>query len=178
MSSSEGDITYKKRHRCYVYTYAETKAGFAERNLPVYHTRDTLPNHGDRVALQLAWSRTLGCLRRAFGVGSNWAVLGNETVWDEYWQLILADVKRPTHRSEVTGLAMKFLGGIYPGDDEKGVGRREICEEEGSSVECIPTMAGGEFHLSKAIQLFYTILWIHISPVDSYGTRITDLSRL
>lgn len=136
-------MTYKKRHRCYVYTYAEANAGFAERKFSTYRTRDTDPDHGDRIALQLAWSRTLGCLRRAFGVGSNWAVLGNETVWDEYWQRLFPDVNGNRNQSEIAGSAMEFLSGLNLDDEEIDVGRRRICDEEGSSVECIPTLAGG-----------------------------------
>lgn len=144
-------MTYKKRHRCHVYTYAEAQAGFAEHNLSAYRTKDTDPQYGNRISAQLAWSRALGCLRRAFGVASNWAVLGNEIVWDEYWQRLLADLDGAKNPDEVTGSAMKFLGGFSQGDSEGGTGRPDIGDEEGSFIACIPTMAGGEFHLQRRL---------------------------
>ena len=145
LSPSEGDVTYRKRHRCHVYTYAEAKAGFAERNPSAYRAKDIDLHDGDQISSQLAWSRALGCLRRAFGVGSNWAVLANETVWDEYWQRLLADMERAKYGHEVTGSAMELLTGFSASDNERSSRRTSGCDEEGSSVKCIPTLAGGEF---------------------------------
>ncbi|KAJ5150874.1 uncharacterized protein N7482_010126 [Penicillium canariense] len=92
VSPSEGDVTYKKRHRCHIYTYPEARAGFAEHKPVNYSIKDGGPHHDDRISSQLAWSRTLGCLRRAFGVGSQWAVADIETVWEQYWEHLMTDL--------------------------------------------------------------------------------------
>ncbi|KAJ5585413.1 uncharacterized protein N7459_005213 [Penicillium hispanicum] len=162
LSTSEGDVTYKKRHRCYAYTYAEAQAGFAQHNLSAYRTKDTDPQYGNQISAQLAWSRTLGCLRRAFGVASNWAVVGNETVWDEYWQRLLADRDGAKNLDEATGSAMEFLRAFSQGDGERRSGRPDICDEEGSSVECRPTLAGGSD--PQSLRSFFMHTFIPAGP--------------
>ena len=140
LSASEGDTTYKKRHRCHVFTYPDSQAGFAERSSSNYQVKngneDEAKRGDDHISTQLSWSRALGCLRRAFGVGINWPVLGIETVWEEYWQRLLADLDhwKDWHRQGlVSGSVMDILGG-----------RRDMSDEDGISVECVPSKAGGE----------------------------------
>ncbi|KAJ5901054.1 hypothetical protein N7504_007047 [Penicillium tannophilum] len=132
--SSEGDVTYKKRHRCHVFTYPDSQAGFAEYRHQTQREKEDLPS--DDVSLNLSWSRVLGCLRRAFGVGSNWPVAGIETIWEEYWQRLLAelDQSRAQGGIDTSRSAIEIMGG-----------RGEDQDEEGLSVECIPTKAGGEY---------------------------------
>ncbi|KAJ5627533.1 hypothetical protein N7528_004960 [Penicillium herquei] len=141
LSPSEGDVTYKKRHRCYVFKYPQSHTGSNDgdslyeakdesrnRDQGGMYTQETNPGSG------LAWSRTLGCLRRAFGAGSNWPVSAIETVWEEYWQSILAELdhgKEP-QRSETSWSAMEIMSG-----------RRDLQDEYGISIECVPTKAGG-----------------------------------
>ncbi|KAJ5179917.1 hypothetical protein N7492_003127 [Penicillium capsulatum] len=136
LSASEGDVTYKKRHRCHVYAYPETSAGFAERNsAQIAKGIESDFDDNDLVSSQLAWSRTLGCLRRAFGAGSNWAVVNIETVWEEYWERLLSEldgVKRQSSPTAVPGLAIEILAG-----------KDNNLDEEGLAVECLPTKAGG-----------------------------------
>lgn len=149
VSASEGDISYKKRHRCHVYAYPDTRAGFAERN--AVQTAKGIEDEAasnDFVSSQLAWSRALGCLRRSFGAGSNWAVVNIETVWEGYWERLLSEfdgLKRQRSSGPVPGLAMEFLPG------------RESDDEEGLSVECVPTKAGGNVHSFPDSQ---NALWI------------------
>lgn len=76
-SPFEGDVTYKKRHRCYVFDYPEAELG------PALDHGNGLEN--DAIRSRLAWSRMLGCLRRSFGVGAHWPVEGIEIVWEAYW---------------------------------------------------------------------------------------------
>ena len=130
---SEGDTTYKKRHRCYVYTYPESKAGFAEWSGSV--------EADDRVSAQLAWSRTMGCLRRAFGVGSNWAVVDIETVWEEYWVRVMAGLDKKVENRAALEM-MVSRGQAHEGNMR---GKMDMHEGEGPAVECVPTKAGGEF---------------------------------
>ncbi|KAJ5745663.1 hypothetical protein N7520_010845 [Penicillium odoratum] len=129
--SSEGDVTYKKRHRCHVFTYPDSHPGFAQYRHPT--TQSEKDSVHDDVSSGLSWSRTLGCLRRAFGVGSNWPVIGIETIWEEYWQKLLVQLDQ----SEVRG------GDMSRSAIEIMSGRGENQDEEGLSIECIPTRAGG-----------------------------------
>jgi hypothetical protein len=52
--------------------YPDTREGFAESDLEEY----------DHVSAGLAWSRTLGCLRTAFGIE-----VDLETIWDNHTRL-------------------------------------------------------------------------------------------
>ncbi|KAJ5717997.1 hypothetical protein N7488_003643 [Penicillium malachiteum] len=142
LSPSEGDVTYKKRHRCYVFKYPHSQTSLKDGD-SLYEGKDGSGNEkqGGRYIYEtdpgsgLAWSRTLGCLRRAFGAGSNWPVSAIETVWDEYWQSILAELdhgKEP-QRSEDSWSAMEIMSG-----------RRDLQDEYGISIECVPTKAGAE----------------------------------
>lgn len=129
VSHSEGDTTYKKRHRCYVYTYPEAKAGFMERGAEA---------QDDRISAQLAWSRAIGCLRRAFGVGSNWPVVDIETVWEEYWRRVMAGLDGDEGPLEM----MVGRGQAHEGNMR---GRMDLHDGEGPAMKCVPTEAGGEF---------------------------------
>lgn len=107
----------------------------------------------------------MGCLRRAFGVGSNWAVGDIETVWEEYWQRVLADLdglKReqgqgPSPDSGPPSVSVSASGSGAPMEmmvsrgqkhDGSYQGRLDMHGGEGPSVECVPTKAGGEFFFS------------------------------
>lgn len=121
-----------------MYTYPETSAGFAERNAAqISKGIESDFDDCDFVSSQLAWSRALSCLRRAFGAGSDWAVMNIETVWEEYWDRLLSEldgVKRQGSQGPVPGLAIEILDGK---DQSQG--------GEGLAVECVPTKAGGMF---------------------------------
>lgn len=160
LNPSEGDTTYKKRHRCYVYAYPDAKAGFAERNIDPERNKEL--HDQDRVSSRLAWSRTLGCLRRAFGVGGNWAVVDIETVWEEYWRRVLGDLERrrvgedageqgegpgKEQDEERSGAALEMMVSRGRRHDGSFLGKMDLHENEGPSVECVPTRAGGEFLL-------------------------------
>ena len=66
----------------------------------------------DAISSRLAWSRALGCLRRAFGVSSNWPVEGIETVWEEYWDRLLTGKRKTGEEGEIS--AMELLVGCIP----------------------------------------------------------------
>jgi hypothetical protein len=141
LSPSEGDVTYKKRHRCHIYVYPGAKAGFAERDI---HDEklgeiDENVNAEDEVTSQLAWSRVLGCLRRSFNIGSHWAVVDIETVWEDYWDCVLGQLeKRKQNQSrEDDDSAVDMLTG-HSHYGEVG------CPAGEASVNCVPTTAGGE----------------------------------
>ncbi|KAJ5662662.1 hypothetical protein N7462_011588, partial [Penicillium macrosclerotiorum] len=134
----EGDVTYKKRHRCHVFTYPNAHAGFAERKPSNYSIKDTSPTDGDRISSQLAWSRAQGCLRRAFGVGSNWPIRDIETVWEEYWHRLLADLNG---QAEVAGSAIEIM--LRRGHDDVCLAKGEGHDEQHATLECVPTKAGG-----------------------------------
>ncbi|KAJ5721087.1 uncharacterized protein N7483_009021 [Penicillium malachiteum] len=152
LSPSEGDVTYKKRHRCYVFKYPHSRAssndgdsscegkyGSGIEDQKGRYTPERNPSSG------LAWSRTLGCLRRAFGASSNWPVTAIETVWEEYWQCILAELdhgKEP-QRSETSWSAMEIMSG-----------RRDLQDEYGISIECAPTKAGGKLLTPTSIAVY------------------------
>lgn len=138
LSASEGDMTYKKRHRCHVFSYPDSPR-LIDGALPYSTTKDvtmTGNQTGNEINSSIAWSRTLGCLRRAFGVGSNWPVLGIETVWEEYWQRLLGDLEQKkglnTH-DESSWSALEIMSGLHENPDEYGL-----------SIDCVPTGAGGE----------------------------------
>ena len=130
-----------------MYTYPESKAGFAEREVAEEKEgeMDVELNADDEISSQLAWSRTLGCLRRSFNVGSQWAVIDIETVWEEYWDRVLGEMemrKKHQHSSAEPAVGMLTGHGHY---GEMGCPAGEVF------VKCIPTQAGGEFFFSSFI---------------------------
>lgn len=154
ISTSEGDVTYKKRHRCYVYTYPDAGFRFAEREFAT--ARKTAPSdiadstvvteevaEEDGVCESLAWSRALACLRRAFGVGSNWAVDDIETVWERYWALLLEELQRKTQDGDAGGNSLSAAIMELVTGNEQG-------HERDSSVECIPTKIGGMYSFTMS----------------------------
>jgi hypothetical protein len=85
------------------YTYEAVLPGFAERDLEEY----------DRIAAELAWSRTLGVLRAAFGIEADL-----ERVWEE-------------HQGRVaSGEAAAVVRGF-------------MSDAEEAHVNYVPTMTGG-----------------------------------
>lgn len=154
VSPTEGDVSYKKRHRCHVYTYPDARAGFAEHKPSNYSIKDTAPHDDSRIGSQLAWSRALGCLRHAFGAGSNWPVADIETVWEEYWARLKMDldgVRSEGVKKGAVGSAVEVV--LRPGNDRicQG-GGMNLHDEQNAKVVCAPTKAGGEFeYLSRYI---------------------------
>jgi len=132
VAAGEGETTSKKRHRCYVYAYPESKAGFAQRNGE---------GGDDGVSSQLAWSRVVGCLKRVFGVGGNWPVVDIETVWEEYWERVMAGLEGKEKGDSDGLLDMMVSKGAHEGN-MRGM---DMHLGEGPAVQCVPTKAGGEF---------------------------------
>ncbi|KAI2719522.1 uncharacterized protein N7518_009212 [Penicillium psychrosexuale] len=168
LSTSEGDVTYKKKHRCHVYTYPESKAGFAEREVAEEKEGEINVdlNTDDEISSQLAWSRALGCLRRSFNVGSQWAVIDIETVWEEYWDRVLGEMemrKKHQHSGAEPAVGMLTGHGHY---GEMGCPAGEVF------VKCIPTQAGGSDIAS--LRDFFAHAYIPAGPVDQ---QIRLLSR-
>jgi hypothetical protein len=85
------------------YTYESVLPGFAEQDLEEY----------DRIAAELAWSRTLGVLRAAFGIEADL-----ERVWEE-------------HQGHVAS------------KDAAAVVRGFVADAEEAYVNYVPTMTGG-----------------------------------
>ncbi|CAI7586574.1 unnamed protein product [Penicillium pancosmium] len=177
ISSSEGDVTYKKRHRCYVYTYPDAGFRFAEREFATARktgdsgsgagTGAVIKGHNvteeDTVCERLAWSRALACLRRAFEVGGNWAVVDIETVWERYWALLLEEMGRKEGRASDGGLSGDALSEailelISAGDAEGHEG--EV------GVECVPTKAGGSG--VSSLRSFFSHIFLPAGPVNQH----------
>lgn len=111
----------RKRHRCHIFAYPDSHAGFAEHSSHTY----------DRIDSQLAWSRALDCIKRGFGPGgSSWTVSDIEAMWEGYWRRL-----KDNHSRGTTGQALNGNDGEpedffhYNPDDHEG----------GPSVNCIPT---------------------------------------
>ena len=67
----------KKRHRCHLFFYPESEAGFAEHFSSSY----------DAISARLAWTRSLECLKRGFGwPAGTWTVPDVEDLWEQYWR--------------------------------------------------------------------------------------------
>ncbi|KAJ5779189.1 hypothetical protein N7457_006909 [Penicillium paradoxum] len=160
LSASEGDVTYKKKHRCHVYVYPGSRAGFAEREIhdeKVGEIDETLIAE-DEITSQLAWSRVLGCLRRSFNVGSHWAVVDIETVWEEYWDRVLGELEtRKQHKERNYEHAVDMLTG-HGHYGEVG------CPAGESSIDCVPTAAGG-FNIST-LRVFFDHVFLPNGPDD------------
>ncbi|KAJ5567149.1 Riboflavin kinase domain bacterial/eukaryotic [Penicillium sp. DV-2018c] len=160
LSASEGDVTYKKRHRCHVYAYPGAKAGFAERAVTEEKIGeiDEDLNADDELTSQLAWSRALGCLKRAFNIGSHWAVVDIETVWEEYWELILGQLekRKQLHNGEYETTVEMLTGHSHYG--ELGCPAGEVV------VNCVPTKAGG--HSISTLRDFFDHAFIPFGPAE------------
>ncbi|CAI7612878.1 unnamed protein product [Penicillium glandicola] len=168
LSAPEGDVTYKKKHRCYVYTYPGSRAGFAEQEIAEEKEGevDVDLNVDDEISSQLAWSRALGCLRRSFNVGGNWAVIDIETVWEEYWDRVFGELemwKRSHSCGSEPAVEMLTGHGHY---GEIGCPAGEVF------VKCIPTQAGGSD--ISSLRDFFANAYIPTGPPDQ---RIRLLSR-
>lgn len=151
LSASEGDVTYKKRHRCHVYAYAGSRAGFAE-NTSDKSGQVEEGNTEDEISSQLAWSRAMGCLRRSFGVGSHWAVVDIETVWEEYWDRVWGELENRKEKGNHERVSESAIDILTRHDHYGELG----CPAGQSLVKCVPTMAGGEFcilHFASSLRL-------------------------
>ncbi|KAJ5088278.1 hypothetical protein N7456_011894 [Penicillium angulare] len=161
LSASEGDVTYKKRHRCHVFGYPDPQNGFSEDDQSTWSTkmkRNSEASSETHISSQVAWSRTLGCLRRAFGAGGNWPAVAIETVWEEYWQHLLTDldIAKGLDEDDTTSWSvMQILGG-----------HRDMQDEEGISIECIPTQAGGSN--PQTLRDFFENTFIPSGPKDQH----------
>ncbi|PKY02944.1 hypothetical protein P168DRAFT_328046 [Aspergillus campestris IBT 28561] len=72
----------KKRHRCHLFFYPESEAGFAEST-----SSSGSPSSYDAISARLAWTRSLECLKRGFGwPGSTWTTPDIEDLWEQYWR--------------------------------------------------------------------------------------------
>jgi hypothetical protein len=141
LSASEGDVTYKKKHRCYVYAYPGSKAGFAEREVAEEKEGevDVDLNADDEIGSQLAWSRVMACLRRSFNIGSHWPVVDIETIWEEYWDSVVGELETRKHNRSC---GSESTVGMLTGHGHYG---EMECPAGAVFVKCIPTQAGGEF---------------------------------
>ncbi|KAJ5589967.1 hypothetical protein N7450_003939 [Penicillium hetheringtonii] len=170
ISSSEGDVTYKKRHRCYVYTYPDAGFRFAEREFAT--ARRSAPSdladnaivteevaEEDGVCEGLAWSRALACLRRAFGVGSNWAVDDIETVWEKYWALLLEELQRKSEDGDTGGINLSAaIMELITGN--------ELGHERDSSIACVPTKMGGSG--VDSLRSFFSHIFVPAGPASQH----------
>lgn len=160
LSPSDAAETYKKPHRCYVYAYPDAKPGFAERDIDP--ERGRVLHDQDQASREVAWSRTLRCLRRAFGVGYNWAVADIEIVWEEYWRRVLGDLERrqsgedvreegrrveEQKDSDTSGAALEMMVSRGEKRDWSSSEKMDSHGNQDPSVECVPTGGGGEFLL-------------------------------
>ncbi|KAF3400054.1 hypothetical protein F1880_008294 [Penicillium rolfsii] len=168
VSPSEGDVSYKKRHRCHVYTYPDARAGFAEHRPSNYSIVDNGPHDDDRISSQLAWSRALGCLRNAFGAWSNWPVADIETVWEEYWARLMEDLNgiKTDGLQKGSGSAMEIV--LRKGTDQicQGDGRSSLHDEQSAKVLCAPTKAGGS--TPEDLRTFFTDVFIPAGPPSQH----------
>lgn len=95
-------------------------------------------------------------------MGCNWAVVDIETVWEEYWRRVLRDLERRRRGEDVreegervgeerdgdrAGAALEMMVSRGPQHDGCFLGTMDLHENQGPSVECVPTRAGGEFLL-------------------------------
>ncbi|KAJ5762561.1 uncharacterized protein N7511_005943 [Penicillium nucicola] len=161
LSASEGDVTHKKRHRCHVYSYPGCTAGFAEKEMGTERfgegDEDMDITYEDEVGSQLAWSRALGCLKRSFGIGSHWAVVDIETVWEEYWDRICAEVdERRLGDRRVVNPPVELLAASHAGDADYSEGI--------SAVTCLPTSAGASD--ISSLRSFFSQTFIPNGPKD------------
>ncbi|KAJ5202574.1 hypothetical protein N7449_004653 [Penicillium cf. viridicatum] len=163
ISVSEGDVTYKKKHRCYVYTYPGSRAGFAEREIAEEKEGevDMHLNVDDEISSQLAWSRALGCLRRSFNVGSHWAVADIETVWEEYWDHVTGELE--LRKRNLEGSGSEPAVAMLTGHDHYG---EMGCPAGEVFVKCIPTDAGGSD--ISTLRDFFAHAYIPAGPVDQH----------
>ncbi|KAJ5504480.1 Riboflavin kinase domain bacterial/eukaryotic [Penicillium fimorum] len=162
LSASEGDVTYKKKHRCYVYSYPGSRAGFAEREIAEEKEGevDVDLNPDDEIGSQLAWSRALACLRRSFNVGSHWPVIDIETVWEEYWDTVVGELETRKHTDSCDNEStVRMLTG-HSHYGEVGCPAGEVF------VRCIPTQAGGSD--ISSLKDFFAHAYIPAGPVDQH----------
>lgn len=117
----------KKRHRCHAFSYPDSHVGFAEQTEGSY----------DRIDAQLAWSRTLDCVKRSFAPGPNWTVSDIETTWARHWHS-LTQVETPAHHT---------MDVIVGGENsiETPENHYHYKHSEAPTVNCVPTMVGGTF---------------------------------
>ncbi|KAJ5476185.1 Dienelactone hydrolase [Penicillium sp. IBT 31633x] len=160
LSPSEGDVTHKKRHRCHVYAYPGAKAGFAEREIHQEKEGEIEEDldANDEITSQLAWSRALGCLRRSFNVGSHWAVVDIETVWEAYWDRVLSELE--SQKRSQTHDYRPAVDMLTEHEHYGEVG----CPAGEASVNCVPTRVGG-FDI-PTLKAFFDHAFIPNGPAD------------
>lgn len=96
----------------------------------------------DDICEGLAWSRALACLRRAFGIGGNWAVADIETVWERYWALLVEEMSRKGNDGGSGGVKLsREIMELISTDGGEG------CHDPEASFDCVPSKAGGTYIL-------------------------------
>ncbi|CEJ59459.1 hypothetical protein PMG11_08085 [Penicillium brasilianum] len=168
LSPTEGDVSYKKRHRCHVYTYPDARAGFAEHKPSNYSIKDNGPHDDDRIGSQLAWSRALGCLRHAFGAGGNWPVDDIETVWEEYWMRLMGDLDKVKSERVKTGAARSAVDVVLRSGNNRisQGGGMDLLDEQIAKVVCAPTKAGGS--TPEDLRTFFADVFIPAGPPSQH----------
>lgn len=140
----------KKRHRCHVFSYPESHVGFAEQSEPNY----------DRIDAQLAWSRTLDCIKRSFAPGPNWTVSDIETTWAKHW-----------HSMTQTGAPTRDTMEVIVGG-ENGIEAPEshYCYKhtEGPTVNCVPTLIGAKRTNPSALRIFHKNTFFPSGPSSQH----------
>ncbi|PYH90663.1 hypothetical protein BO71DRAFT_461785 [Aspergillus ellipticus CBS 707.79] len=148
----------RKRHRCHLFFYPESRARFAEPGEVAY----------DCISARLAWSRALEGLRRGFGgaggsgsAGAGWRGCDVEGVWEVYWRCLGGgrdeQDERERRAAEIVGLMVG--SGLGVKDEAWMVDEKPV-------VNCVPTLGGGT--TPKAITSFYTNEFLPVGPPDQH----------
>lgn len=135
----------------YSYTYPDTEIGFAE-----HRTGDDRDVY-NKVSTRLAWSRTLGCLRKGFNIEHS---VEMEELWERH--LLQAFSRKDADRTMAT---------MYDDGDSN--------DDDQLHVNHVPTMVGGEFSLSLSLSLVYiAIIKILNFILYIYRNRIPRSPRI
>lgn len=78
-----------------------------------------------------------------------------ETVWEEYWRRVLGDLERrqrgegagEEEDEERSGAVLEMMVSRGQKHDGSFLGKLDLHRNEGPSMECVPTKAGGESSL-------------------------------
>lgn len=98
----------KKRHRCHLFFYPESEAGFAES----ISSSSSSSSSYDPISARLAWTRALECLKRGFGwpASTTWASPDVEDLWEEYWRKLQDTPRGQAHTDTNTPFNLTLNG--------------------------------------------------------------------
>lgn len=159
--AGDGNPT-QARDNVRLYSYPDAEVGFAER-APHGGRKDK--DKYDETSARLAWSRTLACLRKGFGIDVSAAV---EAVWERHLRAVFGvgfGTGDKDKDVDVDGVMATFADDNGDGEDGDGDG-----PSSSPYVNFVPSMIEGMYILYISISIYLPVHIPYIHADIQIGT--------